>query len=121
PDVDDELERLAALWVRGGEPDWARLHVGKGRRRVALPTYPFARRRCWVHLLPRDTDPIGPGSTFVPPRPPGEGRGEGGPSGAGEVALTPTLSRRAREPEMPPRPPGEGRGEGWIADAGDEA
>jgi phthiocerol/phenolphthiocerol synthesis type-I polyketide synthase E len=36
---------LAAAWLRGEAPDWRPFHAG--RRRVPLPTYPFARRRYW--------------------------------------------------------------------------
>jgi phthiocerol/phenolphthiocerol synthesis type-I polyketide synthase E len=36
------------LWLAGVTPDWARLHEGRGRRRVSLPTYPFERRRHWL-------------------------------------------------------------------------
>ena len=43
-----KLERLAELWVRGVEPSWRRLHPSGERRRVPLPTYPFARERYWA-------------------------------------------------------------------------
>ncbi|WP_425466160.1 SDR family NAD(P)-dependent oxidoreductase [Paenibacillus methanolicus] len=43
------LELLAASWVRGMEADWAKLYeAGRRLNRVPLPTYPFARERCWV-------------------------------------------------------------------------
>jgi amino acid adenylation domain-containing protein len=38
------LEQVAAQWVGGAQVDWARQHDGP-RRRLALPTYPFARDR----------------------------------------------------------------------------
>ncbi|WP_437650992.1 SDR family NAD(P)-dependent oxidoreductase [Sorangium sp. So ce362] len=41
------LAKLAALWARGAEVDWTALHRGKPRRRVPIPTYPFARQRHW--------------------------------------------------------------------------
>ncbi|MCQ4167677.1 SDR family NAD(P)-dependent oxidoreductase, partial [Tahibacter harae] len=44
------LERLAEVWVQGVELDWRRLHGAARRRRVTLPTYPFARERYWVTL-----------------------------------------------------------------------
>ena len=47
--------KLLELWVKGVAFDWARLY-GPGSaygarqpRRVALPTYPFARERYWAH------------------------------------------------------------------------
>jgi acyl transferase domain-containing protein/acyl carrier protein len=42
------LETLGALHVEGVEVDWAAFDRPYGRRRVALPTYPFQRERCWV-------------------------------------------------------------------------
>jgi acyl transferase domain-containing protein/ribosomal protein S18 acetylase RimI-like enzyme/acyl carrier protein len=43
------VSRTAAeLFVRGVELDWARLDAARPRRRVALPTTPFARARHWL-------------------------------------------------------------------------
>ncbi|MFZ5635022.1 MAG: SDR family NAD(P)-dependent oxidoreductase [Pseudomonadota bacterium] len=45
-----KLGRLVELWTKGLEVDW-RLLYGSGRpRRMALPTYPFAKERYWVDL-----------------------------------------------------------------------
>ncbi|WP_437483072.1 SDR family NAD(P)-dependent oxidoreductase [Sorangium sp. So ce1014] len=41
------LEELAIAWTRGASIDVARLHAVPPRR-VPLPTYPFARTRCWL-------------------------------------------------------------------------
>jgi acyl transferase domain-containing protein len=44
------LESVGSLYVHGMEIDWAgfdRDYAG-GRRRVALPTYPFQRERYWL-------------------------------------------------------------------------
>ncbi|MGY4743247.1 amino acid adenylation domain-containing protein [Streptomyces sp. ATMOS53] len=46
-----DLTAVAAHWVVGAEPDWSRL-TPPGARRIALPTYPFARRRCWIPAPP---------------------------------------------------------------------
>src|SRR5207248_10148589 len=36
-------------WVSGGTVDWPALHTsGRPPRLVTLPTYPFARMRCWL-------------------------------------------------------------------------
>lgn len=43
-----KLSKLAAVWVEGLEVDWHLLHSGATRRRIALPTYPFARDRFWI-------------------------------------------------------------------------
>ncbi|MCG6894451.1 MAG: SDR family NAD(P)-dependent oxidoreductase, partial [Desulfobacteraceae bacterium] len=42
------LDKLARLWVSGTEPDWAKLHGDSARRRIPLPTYPFAAERYWI-------------------------------------------------------------------------
>ncbi|MET1077261.1 MAG: beta-ketoacyl synthase N-terminal-like domain-containing protein [Pseudomonas sp.] len=42
------LLALGGLWAGGFEPDWRLLHDGQPRRRVPLPSYPFARQRHWV-------------------------------------------------------------------------
>ena len=49
--VNDGAHMLSAfgrLWIAGVAVDWARLHEGESRRRVALPTYPFERERHWI-------------------------------------------------------------------------
>ena len=51
------LERIAALYVGGVDVDWAAFDRGYGRRKVALPTYPFERERYWVDLPDRDRTP----------------------------------------------------------------
>lgn len=45
-----ELERLAALYVRGGSIDWNAVYGNTPHRRVSLPTYPFQRQRYWIDL-----------------------------------------------------------------------
>jgi acyl transferase domain-containing protein/acyl carrier protein len=42
------LDALGGLYVAGVPIDWAGVDRPYARRRVALPTYPFQRRRCWV-------------------------------------------------------------------------
>jgi malonyl CoA-acyl carrier protein transacylase len=42
------LQSLGELYVRGATIDWAGFDRDYQRRRVALPTYPFQRRRYWV-------------------------------------------------------------------------
>lgn len=48
PDRQVMLRSLGELYVRGVEIDWHAFHRDTGRRRVALPTYPFQRQRYWV-------------------------------------------------------------------------
>src|SRR6185369_8091537 len=50
------LNALARFWLAGGEVDWTGYWshgAGERRRRVALPSYPFERRRYWVDPLPK--------------------------------------------------------------------
>ena len=42
------LGAAGELWTAGVAPDWDGLRRGERRRRVALPTYPFERRRYWI-------------------------------------------------------------------------
>jgi bacillaene biosynthesis, polyketide synthase / nonribosomal peptide synthetase PksN/BaeN len=39
---------LAQHWAQGGEVDWAKKWIARAPRRVALPTYPFDRKRYWL-------------------------------------------------------------------------
>jgi acyl transferase domain-containing protein/acyl carrier protein len=42
------LSSLSSLFVLGFNPDWQSFNDPRLRRRVALPTYPFQRRRHWM-------------------------------------------------------------------------
>jgi acyl transferase domain-containing protein/protein-L-isoaspartate O-methyltransferase len=42
------LGSLARLFAAGAPVDWKAFDRGRGRRRVWLPTYPFARSRYWI-------------------------------------------------------------------------
>jgi acyl transferase domain-containing protein/SAM-dependent methyltransferase len=60
-------DRLLGLWVKGLDLDWQALRGGRMPRRISLPTYPFARHRCWVAPSPEGppapSDPAPPAST----------------------------------------------------------
>lgn len=43
----DEAQ-LAALYRQGADVDWQTYYCAGEYRRIALPTYPFATKRCWV-------------------------------------------------------------------------
>ncbi|HYD79452.1 MAG TPA: SDR family NAD(P)-dependent oxidoreductase [Paucimonas sp.] len=43
-----KLSRLLELWTKGLELDWNKLYGEAKPRFVSLPTYPFARDRCWI-------------------------------------------------------------------------
>jgi acyl transferase domain-containing protein/acyl carrier protein len=47
PDLAFALNSLGALWLAGVKVNWAGFYAAERRRRVALPTYPFERRRYW--------------------------------------------------------------------------
>ena len=47
------LPKVADLWVRGFELDWSELHPGTKPVRMVLPTYPFAKDRCWTQRSSR--------------------------------------------------------------------
>jgi len=42
------LESMGKMYVRGAEINWRGFDEPYGRRRVALPTYPFERQRYWI-------------------------------------------------------------------------
>jgi acyl transferase domain-containing protein/acyl carrier protein len=46
--VNRKLSKLAQLWVSGAVIDWRELYPGGAPRIISLPTYAFARERCWV-------------------------------------------------------------------------
>ena len=45
--VSGPLAETGARYAAGAEVDWKLLHEGESRRIVALPTYPFERKRYW--------------------------------------------------------------------------
>jgi len=51
------LHSLGALWVAGADIDWPAFDEGHGRRKVALPTYPFQRQSYWVKKSMRSSRP----------------------------------------------------------------
>ncbi|MBI4649860.1 SDR family NAD(P)-dependent oxidoreductase [Candidatus Desantisbacteria bacterium] len=42
------ISKLAQMWVSGVNIEWKLLHELQTTRRIALPTYPFAREKCWI-------------------------------------------------------------------------
>ncbi len=59
------LSSLAALHVRGVEIDWSRFHSGGGRRRVALPTYPFEREPHWIRTPRKKREAVGDSTDWI--------------------------------------------------------
>lgn len=46
-DRESLMQAVGRLWLAGITPDWEQIH-GAPRARLALPTYPFERKRFWV-------------------------------------------------------------------------
>lgn len=46
--ADGEVEKLALLWVSGVEIDWRLIYGDRLPKKISLPTYPFAKERCWI-------------------------------------------------------------------------
>ncbi len=53
-DVAFVLAALGRLWVAGARVDWRGFARHEQRRRVALPTYAFDRRRYWLEASPQE-------------------------------------------------------------------
>ncbi|WP_226383175.1 hybrid non-ribosomal peptide synthetase/type I polyketide synthase [Burkholderia savannae] len=59
PRTDDValLTGVGSLWAHGAHVEWERLRDGAAARRVALPTYPFTRKRHWLSRPAADAAP----------------------------------------------------------------
>jgi acyl transferase domain-containing protein/SAM-dependent methyltransferase len=55
-DGEQVMESLGALYAAGVDIKWPDVHRDRGRRRIALPSYPFQRERYWID---RKTDASG--------------------------------------------------------------
>lgn len=49
-DVENLVSAVGRLWIAGVTPDWNTFQAGR-RLRVALPTYPFERKRFWAEPM----------------------------------------------------------------------
>lgn len=43
-----QLLQVAELWASGDAIDWSLLRQDGAGRRISIPTYPFAKERCWI-------------------------------------------------------------------------
>ncbi|MGE0415879.1 MAG: SDR family NAD(P)-dependent oxidoreductase [Acetobacteraceae bacterium] len=59
PQAASPLGVLARDWIDGRPADFATLYHGQVRRRLALPTYPFLRERCWLPETEPAIRPVG--------------------------------------------------------------
>ncbi|HEX2925561.1 MAG TPA: SDR family NAD(P)-dependent oxidoreductase, partial [Ruminiclostridium sp.] len=46
---DRDFHKIASLWVTGEVFDWSLCHDGMESRKLSLPTYPLAKKSCWVY------------------------------------------------------------------------
>ncbi|PON19910.1 hypothetical protein C2W62_00205 [Candidatus Entotheonella serta] len=46
--AEENLEKIALYWVKGGHIPWLALHQKGQMSMLSLPTYPFSKRYCWV-------------------------------------------------------------------------
>ncbi len=46
----NDLLQVGEAWVRGSDIDWARFYGARNYRFLPLPTYPFAKERCWLDM-----------------------------------------------------------------------
>src|SRR5947207_1322511 len=72
-----DLSGLAELWVSGTKLDWRPLYKSGMPNRIPLPTYPFARERCWVASPAGRTNTAQPNDSNRPKEPGRENRTEG--------------------------------------------
>ncbi|MEE8586666.1 MAG: condensation domain-containing protein, partial [Acidobacteriota bacterium] len=84
PEGEALMKALGRVWMAGAEVDWAALH-GEGRRRIALPSYPFERQRYWVEAKIAD-------AAKMPVPPTGEEAAEVAAAGDGAGHRRPELS-----------------------------
>ncbi len=50
------LRSIGQLWLYGAPVDWTQYYAREKRRRISLPTYPFAKRKYWLEA-PRAAEP----------------------------------------------------------------
>lgn len=111
-DVQDMLETLARLWVRGVDVEWSRVYPDEPLQRVPLPGYQWQRSRYWVEAV---TGPAAPQSsatstsfsgTDPASSPTVTGPAAPAPSGAGPFTMTAwTEAERPEPPAADSRPP----------------
>ncbi|MNO13082.1 Surfactin synthase subunit 1 [compost metagenome] len=46
----EQLEHICKLYVQGARVNWEALYTQDKVRKVALPLYPFERKRCWIEI-----------------------------------------------------------------------
>ncbi|MGB3510895.1 MAG: aminotransferase class III-fold pyridoxal phosphate-dependent enzyme, partial [Microcoleaceae cyanobacterium] len=54
------LQAVGKLWLAGIDLDWKSFYAKENRHRIALPTYPFERKRFWIDPKPSRELPASP-------------------------------------------------------------
>ncbi|MCX8131716.1 MAG: amino acid adenylation domain-containing protein [Clostridia bacterium] len=57
--AENDFEKLALYWAKGNDLPWDMIHEGKRVRRIAIPTYPFGKRRYWIGSQPSSGEAAG--------------------------------------------------------------
>lgn len=60
------LNTIAKLWILDVKINWQELYQNEIRRRIKLPTYPFAKQTHWIHPTAKQASQQTHGGTFVP-------------------------------------------------------
>jgi polyketide synthase PksN len=60
-----KLDKIAQIWVCGGEINWKELHNDKGIKKISVPTYPFARQSYWISEVSNEEYFVDEKSTYV--------------------------------------------------------
>ncbi|MGG1149686.1 SDR family NAD(P)-dependent oxidoreductase [Bacillus wiedmannii] len=47
----DILEEIGFLYMHGVNVNWNEMYLGKGHKKVSLPTYPFEKTSCWLNPM----------------------------------------------------------------------
>ncbi|HEX8185233.1 MAG TPA: acyltransferase domain-containing protein, partial [Blastocatellia bacterium] len=58
-DIEYLLKTVGKLWLAGVDVRWEQLQFGQQRNRLALPTYPFERKRYWIEASPKLSKTLG--------------------------------------------------------------
>ena len=74
PEPESVVAAAGELHAYGVAVDWGALLAGAGARRVALPTYPFERKRYWPRRVTAADKPTGPSDGFWTAVDAGDGR-----------------------------------------------
>jgi amino acid adenylation domain-containing protein len=64
-ETQNSLLALGQLWLAGLQPNWTAFYAHQNRRKLALPTYAFDRKRCWLDPL-KVEQPVFPAPVKLP-------------------------------------------------------